>query len=127
MAFTFLRRVDAHRAELQACTSPGQKFANGTHSWALWTVAPLLRGGWALLGEPSKFVSVSSGRFRAVDSDAASLRVVLEGAAWERITFLVVTPHPVVRTTAANLGPLGRGECLISIGGSSGTTRCHSQ
>ena len=85
-------------ASFRACTTPGAAFRNGTHAWALTTLAPVLPGGWALLGEAAKFVSVSGARFRNVDgADARELRLEMRGMPFERLGLLVVSPPPHAR------------------------------
>ena len=95
--------VGGATADFTMCTTPGSKFANGTHSWALSTLAPLLPGaGWVLLGERDKFVGVSANRFAAVDgSDAAVLRFEVFGMTGEVVHVLAVTPPPKATVVAA--------------------------
>lgn len=58
-------------------------------SFQLYTISPVLPGGWALLGEVNKWVAVSAQRFMAlhVTADAASSPTAfVRGAAREKIT-----------------------------------------
>ena len=45
----------------------------GLYNFQLYTVAPVLGNGWALLGEPDKWVSVSAARFRDLSYDGSSV------------------------------------------------------
>ena len=47
-----------------ACNLPNAgKVSTGCRYWSLYSVAPVLAGGYALLGDQSKYVSVSPQRF----------------------------------------------------------------
>ena len=110
-------RLDAHNGELAACTVPGHRFPNGTHVWALATLAPLLPGGWALLGEPDKFVGVSHRRFARVDGrDRDVLTLELEGMVSEAVHLVIVTPRPDARVLVlhATIGAAGWLVCNAS-------------
>ena len=50
--------------ELQAC---------GMYDFTVHTIAPVLGNGWALLGEPDKWVSVSAKRFSSLSFDSDSV------------------------------------------------------
>ena len=109
---------------LVACTTPGSPFPNGTHAWALTTLAPLLPGpGWALLGEPDKFVTVSSGRFssRVDGSDGRVLRFGVRGMAGESLRILAVSPPPGARVlrVEAMVPDAGSAECQLFAGNGS--------
>jgi hypothetical protein len=100
----------------QVCTSPGARHANGTHAWSLTTLAPLLLGGWALLGEPDKFVGVSGRRFSRVDgTSAARMSLEIEGAAGEQLRLVAVSPppHATVLVLHTVLPAAGRAECHV--------------
>ena len=105
--------------ELIACTTPGTKFANGTHAWSLTTLAPLLPGpGWTLLGEPEKFVGVSSRRFSHVNgSDATALLFVITGMPSERLQLLAASPPPDARVMRleAVLPAAGTALCQLNL------------
>ena len=95
--------VDKEAHRLHVCT-PGAKFPNGTHAWALATLAPVLPGGWALLGESDKFVRASPSRFAAVDGkEPAVLRMELDGMPGETVTLVLVTPPLPTPASAAVL------------------------
>ena len=51
--------------------------ACGSYDFQVLTVAPLLPNGWALLGEPDKWVHVSNARFRALSYDGNTVRNVM--------------------------------------------------
>ena len=109
-------RIDAASPSLHACTTPGGKFPNGTHSWSLTTLAPILPGGWALLGEADKFVRVSSKRFTAIDgAQPASLHVTIEGMVGETVQLVVVTPPPSARVLVVEATlRAARGVCNVT-------------
>ena len=73
----------------------------GVHSWELTTVSPVTHGGVALLGELSKVVTVSSARFRSIETTQnGGLKVTVWGSAGEEleISFLYNVPAaPTVR------------------------------
>ena len=81
------------------------RFANNTLATKLYTIAPLVQG-YALLGEPSKFVGVSSDRFITVDVGAKGVHASLLGAANEVVEVMVVTPMglKVVRVVLDDIG-----------------------
>ena len=77
---------------------------NGTHSWSLYTLAPILEGGWALLGEANKFVRASHNRFESVDgTEPDVLRLVLLGMVGEVVRLLVVTPSAILRVVEVEM------------------------
>ena len=79
--------VDA-AAPLRVESAP--RHANGTHAWSLYTLAPVLEGGWALLGERGKFVGASSRRLGGVSvTTAGALLVTVRGSAGEVVPLAV--------------------------------------
>jgi hypothetical protein len=76
----------------------------------LWSLAPRLPSGWALLGEcTSKWVPVSTRRFEDVADDVASgLSVRVKGVPGETVFVSAVAPHELRIRTAS---------CLIAQGG----------
>ncbi len=44
------------------------------YDFTVHTIAPVLGNGWALLGEPDKWVSVSAKRFSSLSFDSDSVR-----------------------------------------------------
>ena len=56
-----------------------------------FVVAPVLPGGWVLLGEWPKLVAVSQQRFVSVESTAAALEVQVSGSAGEVVPLLAAT------------------------------------
>lgn len=99
------------------CTSPGHPHPNGTHAWSLTTLAPLLPAGWALLGEPDKFVGVSGRRFRTISGTSAeALKLEVEGTAGEQLSLVAVTPPPraIVLVLQTVLPATGRAGCRVS-------------
>ena len=73
-------------------------------------LSPKLAGGWSLLGEASKWVSVSPQRFSAVHTSAATAFVQLSGAAGERVEVAWQDPS----------GKLVSKACVIAGGGGGG-------
>ena len=47
--------------------------AGWLYDFQLHTASPVLGNGWALLGEPDKWVSVSAARFSQLEYDGASV------------------------------------------------------
>ena len=86
------------------------------YNFNLWTIAPVLEGGWALLGEAqTKWVAVSAKRFTRVDADSTSLTVQMRGEAGESVEVWIVPP-------AAGQGEVAVAEpvsvgCVVSGGG----------
>ena len=56
--------------------------AGWLYDFQLHTVSPVLGNGWALLGEPDKWVSVSAARFSQLEYDGGSARGVWCGDGW---------------------------------------------
>ena len=82
-------------------------------NYTLWRTAPLTcdGAGWALLGEPSKFISVSRQRVADVRVDcgaAPAMEVDLVGAAGEAVELSFVSPRGRVRTASYVLDGRGR-------------------
>jgi hypothetical protein len=100
--------------------------------WELFSVAPVLTGGWVLLGEEGKYVAVSPQRLAsafaptparpATASDAlveaelvtsaGSLRFTVHGARGEAVRILVVSPKSL-----GNLSASGRVGLAAAVGG----------
>ena len=92
--------------------------ANGTHAWALLTLAPLLPGGWALLGERGKWVGASGRRFSAVSASTAALRLGVRGSAGEVVELDVLDPaRGTARTVRVRLGAGGVGTATVARSG----------
>jgi hypothetical protein len=97
--------------ELRACTLD--------HFEAV-LLAPRLEGGWHLLGEPSKWVSVSSQRFLAVVSSGSSATAWVAGAPGEEVTVAWMTP-PMSTMNRQSSAELVQKVCII---GASGKAAC---
>ena len=69
---------------------------------SLWTVAPLLPGGWAYLGEPEKIVKASHRRIAGVASNQKALRVKLLLARNESVHVAVLLPPTPPSTSIAS-------------------------
>lgn len=69
-----------------------------------YTLAPPLANGWTLLGEPSKWISVSNRRFAGISSDSQQVGVTLRGMSGENVAVGWVT----------NTGRYVRASCTIT-------------
>ena len=83
-------------------------------------LSPALVGGWHLLGEPSKWVSVSSKRFLGVVSNASSATAWIAGAAGEEVTLAWFTPTGAdtggtVLQQGCSVGASGHAACTVSL------------
>lgn len=103
--------------------------------YVLWRTAPVMcaswtgstEGGFALLGESAKFISVSSQRIATLSFNCAhgetpqtaGVRVVvtLVGAPQETVTMAYVpdTLSPAVKTVECQLGPNGKSALVITV------------
>ena len=83
-------------------------------------LSPTLDGGWALLGEPNKWVSVSPQRFTAVQSSAASASASFRGADGEVVTVVFRDPHGHVSSTQCKIGTSGNASVKVTAGASTG-------
>ena len=66
--------------------------ANDTHVFDLHLLAPVFANGWALLGDPARYVSVSARRFARVEPSATGLAVDVAGVADERVAVVALRP-----------------------------------
>ena len=91
----------------------------------LWASAPVLANGWTLLGEPSKWVPVSSSRFEDLqvssDGDTTSVSVTANGPPGETITVAWLKPGA---SSTRNPSPM-LVNCTIPAGGAV-SVRVHS-
>lgn len=78
----------------------------GTTGFGLYAIAPVLSGGWVLMGEPNKYVGVAFRRFSHVVASATSgLHVSVTGAADERVEVMVTHQSTLeVVTVACSIG-----------------------
>lgn len=65
-----------------------------TDKWSFnyWTVAPVLKNGWVILGEITKWVSMSAARFTSIDVAQDSLKLELAGATGEEVQIAFLKP-----------------------------------
>lgn len=77
---------------------------NNTHSFELWSLAPVYANGFALLGELEKVIRVAVARVPWVAPSGAQLLFELAGAPGEAVRMAVLCPPP---TTGAAGGLLG--------------------
>ena len=85
--------------------------------WALWQAAPVLSGGWALLGETAKYVAAAPARVRRVDAAADGIHVALAGAPGETLRVSYVRPGSgggVIAVAALTLGADGTLEAALT-------------
>lgn len=66
--------------------------ANDTHRFDLLQLSPVLANGWVLLGETTKYVSVSRKRFRSVTVTSAGISVEADGVINEEIQLVALQP-----------------------------------
>ena len=118
-----LARACADGAPAAACAAPFSAAAplailTGADRHELYSIAPVLPGGWALLGELAKFVRVSPARFGAVSGGGGggALNATLSGAPGEAIAVTLITPEALVRSVPVVFGPSG--SALLACAGS---------
>ena len=97
--------------------------ATSKYSFELWSLAPRMPSGWALLGEcSSKWVPVSTRRFDDIaDDSTAGLSARVKGPPGETVTVCAVAPKELKIQTVECLLPPG-GVALASFGGASSAT-----
>ena len=83
-------------------------------------LSPVLDGGWTLLGEPNKWVSVSPQRFLDVQSSDKSASAVLNGADGEVVTVVFQDPHGQISSTQCKIGTAGTVTVKVTAGESTG-------
>lgn len=97
----------------------------GKWDFQLWSLAPLLANGWALLGEPSKWVSVSGKRFRDLEFDSTgdetSASVTVIGVEGENVE--VAWFGPVGRSVVTCTIPRGSA-VSVQVGSAIPSGRC---
>ena len=77
---------------LQLHRAKGAPHDTGPVEWSLSVVAPVLRGGWAVIGEPGKIVGASSRRLRSAETlPSGQLAMVAVGAPKEQVEMCAVT------------------------------------
>eukprot|EP00438_Fugacium_kawagutii_P003001 Skav233480 [mRNA] locus=scaffold1310:56392:61546:+ [translate_table: standard] len=69
--------------------------ANDTHQFDLLQLSPVLANGWVLLGETTKYVSVSRKRFRSVTVTSAGISVEADGVINEEIHVVALKPTEI--------------------------------
>ena len=97
--------------------------ATSKYSFELWSLAPRMPSGWALLGEcSSKWVPVSTRRFDDIaDDSTAGLSARVKGPPGETVTVCAVAPKELkIQTVECQLPP--GGVALASFGGASSAT-----
>ncbi len=79
-------------------------------------LSPVLPGGYTLLGELDKWVSVSPQRFAAVQGSADGVTAVLRGAAGEAVTVHFLSPAGDVLAGTCALGAAGTATVVAAAG-----------
>jgi hypothetical protein len=87
--------------------------------WQLGVVVPVLSNGWALLGEPGKYVPLSPDRFAAVlpADGGPGIGVELLGAPGEAVTLAYVAPAAAVVTGGSGGGAPSTSAAAAAVGG----------
>ena len=100
-----------HQVEKAACEAEPLKLraAKGTPGaeteWSLSVVAPVMRGGWAVVGEPSKIVGASSRRLRSAHTlPSGNLELVANGVLNEQVEMCAVTANMQLLCKSGNVG-----------------------
>lgn len=76
--------------------------------WSLSVVAPVMRGGWAVVGEPGKIVGTSSRRLRSAHTlPSGNLVLVAVGAPNEQLEMCAVTAAMQLLCKSGNVGADG--------------------
>ena len=91
----------------------------GLSDLQLWSIAPLLGdSGWALLGEPDKWVSVSRQRFANLTANKDGASVTVTGAAGESVAVDWWSETKGQQRIHCKLGAAGT--ALVAVGGATG-------
>jgi len=80
--------IEANTTSTVTVLGPGSSLtakACGRYDFQLYSIAPVLPNGWALIGETAKWVPVNSVRFSDLSYDDDSVTVTLNGAVNEAI------------------------------------------
>lgn len=76
--------------------------------WSLSVVAPVMRGGWAVVGEPGKIVGASSRRLRSAHTlPSGNLALVAVGVPNEQVEMCAVTANMQLLCKSGNVGADG--------------------
>ena len=86
-----------------------------------WVAAPVLRNGWALLGEAEKLVPVSAQRIASLDTtqqgDATAVSLVATGMPMEKVSMLLADKALQVHAVSCKLPRSGRVRMTIEQSG----------
>lgn len=108
-----VQKVDAsHPLTAKAC---------GQFDFQFYTLAPILSNGMALLGEPSKWISVSRARFQSISYDETSITAEVLGSAGEDVTVHFTSSSSSIFAVSCTLPESGRAQF---VGQDSGTGKC---
>jgi hypothetical protein len=96
--------------------------------WSLSVVAPVMRGGWAVIGEPGKIVGASSRRLRSADTlPSGNLAVVALGVPKELVEMCAVAADLQLLCKSGTVGADGTvGFTFVASTGSNLRSRNHS-
>lgn len=73
-----------------------------------YIASPIMKDGWAILGEQDKFITMSKQRIDSVSVSAAGIKVMLNGVPHEKVNFSVRNPQGKVDTLICNLESSGK-------------------
>ena len=65
---------------------------NDSHRFDLWQLAPVAANGWVLLGDLTRYVSVSLKRFQSVAFTASGITAIVSGAPGETLLLTALKP-----------------------------------
>eukprot|EP01052_Picozoa_sp_SAG31_P025888 SAG31_NODE_2301_length_5978_cov_14.073652_4_plen_248_part_00 len=93
IVYDWASRRTAAFSEVKPLTLRAAKGATGAKvEWSLSVVAPVMRGGWAVVGDPNKIVGASSRRLHSAHTlPSGNLELVASGVPNEQVEMCVVT------------------------------------
>ena len=84
------------------------------HAFKLYSLAPVEKNGWALLGEAGPVVAVSPMRFSSVTATVNGMVVHIIGMAEENVTIVFMTPHSTILTLSVRINTSG--SAVVAVG-----------
>lgn len=96
-----LQRIDAVMTTI--VNDRGIAMANDTHAFDLHELAPVLEGGWVLLGDLDRYVSVSSKRFLSVGSASAAAGLSMDVVGVADETLYITALRPAARRGSGDI------------------------
>lgn len=89
------------------------------YDFQLYTVAPVEANGWAVLGEPDKWVSISTARVVEINSDPTGTHVFIRGAYGEIVNFAFADPKGEVKVLKCTIAETLRAHLIQPVSGDS--------